>query len=213
MLFIRSLIRQILRNRRHVHQKHYAEILSDTVFFNTVLQGHPNSQSWNTQLLRKSQNLLAYLAESNSWKHWESTIAFQNPKVGYLEDSTEVHSEKTKGDNGYKPKQWQFRLEIRKRFFTMRIINLWAGHPERLWNCQPVDFHDPAVQNLKQTALITVFVLLKQEADCSTDLHSDVHSRRNEWDSDQIQPFSGVFQDTWLRASCACILIQEISFN
>lgn len=52
----------------------------------------------------------------------------------------------------------------------MRIINLRAGHPETLWNCQPIGFHDPAVQNLKQTPLITVFVLLKQETDCSTDL-------------------------------------------
>lgn len=66
MLFIWFLIRQILQNRRHAHQKHYIEILSDTVFFNMVLQGHPNNQSWNTRLLRKSQKNWAYLAESNS---------------------------------------------------------------------------------------------------------------------------------------------------
>lgn len=94
--FLWFLICQILQNRRHTHQKHNVEILLDTVFFNMVLQGHSNNQSWNTQLLRKSQKNWAYLAESNSWKHWESTTAFQNPKVGYLEDSTEVLSEKTK---------------------------------------------------------------------------------------------------------------------
>lgn len=103
----------------------------NTVLISTLLEGHP-SKSCNTQPLKCRKNWIC-LAENNSWRHWRNITTFQNPKVGYLEDSTEVCSEKTK-DNGYKPKQWQLGLEIKKRCFTMRIINLWAGCSERQWN-------------------------------------------------------------------------------
>ena len=46
---------------------------------------------------------------------------------------TRVCSDRTRG-NGSKLKKGRFRLDIRKKFFPMRVVkNIGTGCPEKLW--------------------------------------------------------------------------------
>ena len=47
-----------------------------------------------------------------------------------------VDNGRTKG-NGLKLKEGRFRLDIRGKFFTLRVVRCWNSCPERLWMPSP----------------------------------------------------------------------------
>jgi len=44
--------------------------------------------------------------------------------------------DRTRG-NGFKPKEGKFRLDVRKTFFTQRMVRQWHSCPEKLWVPHP----------------------------------------------------------------------------
>ena len=59
-------------------------------------------------------------------------MAFQYLKGAYKKDGDKLFSRaccnRTRG-NGFKLKEGRFRLDIRKKFFTMRVVKHWNGLP------------------------------------------------------------------------------------
>ena len=66
--------------------------------------------------------------------------AFQYLKGDYKQEGnqlfTGVGSDRTRG-NGFKCKEGRFRLDIREKFFTMRVVRCWNSCPEKLWVPHP----------------------------------------------------------------------------
>jgi len=62
-------------------------------------------------------------------------VAFQYLKGAYKKDGDRLFSRafcNRKRGNGFKPKGGRFRLDIRKNFFTMRVVKHWTTLPREV---------------------------------------------------------------------------------
>ena len=71
---------------------------------------------------------------------WEDlTAAFQYLKGAYRKDGDNNFSkacDRTRS-NGFKLREGRFRLDIRKKFFTMRVVKHWKGLPTEVVEAHP----------------------------------------------------------------------------
>ena len=73
---------------------------------------------------------------------WGDLIAaFQYLKGAYKQEGSQVFervdNSRTRG-NGFKLKEGRFRLDVRGKFFPMRVVRCWNSCPERLWMSHPL---------------------------------------------------------------------------
>jgi len=73
------------------------------------------------------------LLYTDDWRLWEDpTAAFQYVKGSYKKEEDRLFSrvccDRTRG-NGFKLKEGRFRLGIRKKFFTIKMMRLWNRLP------------------------------------------------------------------------------------
>jgi len=86
------------------------------------------------------------ILQGTSIKKHETTIKvdetiFSHPFIGKTRKSTvqlfgRVDNSRT-GGNGFKLKEGRFKLDVRGKFFPMRVVRCWNSCPERLWMPRP----------------------------------------------------------------------------
>ena len=66
--------------------------------------------------------------------------AFQYVKGAYKQEGSQlferVVNSRTRG-SGFTLKEGRFRMDVRGKFFTMRVVRCWHSCPERLWMPHP----------------------------------------------------------------------------
>ena len=69
-------------------------------------------------------------------------VAFQYLKGAYKQEGeqlfTRVDSDRTKG-NGFKLRQGRFRFDVRRKFFTQRVVKHWNRLPKGVVNAPSLD--------------------------------------------------------------------------
>jgi len=85
--------------------------------------------------LRVTATLLQLFAPFRSSKELSLTAAFQYLQGAYRKDGDNFFSrdssDRMRG-NGFKLKQGRFRLDRRKKFFTMRVVKHWNRLPREV---------------------------------------------------------------------------------
>ena len=101
-------------------------------------EGHKDDQRAGAPPLRRQKTGRGSLEKRRL--RVDLITAFQCPRGVYKQKGsqlfTRVDISRTRG-NGYKLKEGRFRLDVRGKFFTMRVVKCWNSCPERLWMPRP----------------------------------------------------------------------------
>ena len=72
---------------------------------------------------------------------WGDLIAaFQYLKGAYKQEGSQLFTRVDKSrtrENGFKLKEGRFRLDVKGKLFTKRVVRCWNSCPERLWMSHP----------------------------------------------------------------------------
>ena len=96
------------------------------------------SEGWSTTPMRAGWDLRLFSLEKR--KPWGNLIAtFQYLKGTYRKAEGHFISacSNRMRRNGFKLEDVRFRLDIKKNFFTVRVVRHWNRLPERLWMLPP----------------------------------------------------------------------------
>jgi len=83
--------------------------------------------------------------------------AFRYLKGAYKKDGENLFSKACCNrtiSNGFKLREGRFRLDIRKKFFTMRVVKHWNGLPERQWRPHPWKHSRPGWMSSEQPGVV-----------------------------------------------------------
>jgi len=130
----------------NINQKVSAEMRD--ILKMTLSRGRPQkwSEGWNTSPVRKG------------WDSWGCSAAFQYLKGTYKKAGeglfTRARSDSTRG-NGFKLKEGRFKSNIRKKFFTMRVVRHWNRLPRDAVAAPSLEaFQGQAGWGFEQTGLV-----------------------------------------------------------